>query len=173
MHRQSEINLLNINISSRCPHFGPLTAEIGLRVGEPRQISMGFASCFRYSCDVAHRRPTKLCAMFGRLLDWYTIYIFFRSCCPLTEFCDVQKFTFASTSCVLLYWQRYCTAFKQWASAKFCGVAQGMELRNFRCSSFSTEGTTYIPREAITLSIGPHYSFYSYCVSSAEKQWCF
>jgi len=31
------------------------------------------------------------------------------------------KFT-ASKSCVLLYWQRYCTALEQWASAKLCGV---------------------------------------------------
>jgi len=37
-----------------------------------------------------------------------------------------------SKSCVLLYWQRYYTALEQWASAKLCGVAQGMELRNFR-----------------------------------------
>ena len=26
----------------------------------------------------------------------------------------------------------YCTALEQWASAKVCGVVQGMELRNFR-----------------------------------------
>jgi len=36
------------------------------------------------------------------------------------------------TSCVLLYWQRYCTELEQRASAKLCGVVQGMELRNFR-----------------------------------------
>jgi len=33
---------------------------------------------------------------------------------------------------LVLYWQRYCTALEQWASAKFCGVVEGMELRNFR-----------------------------------------
>jgi len=38
----------------------------------------------------------------------------------------------ASKSCVLLYWQRYCTSLEQWASAKVCGVVQGVELRNFR-----------------------------------------
>jgi len=38
---------------------------------------------------------------------------------------------FASKSC-LLYWQRYCTALQQRASAKLCGVVQGMELRSFR-----------------------------------------
>jgi len=60
-------------------------------------------------------------------------------------------------------WQRYCTALEQWASAKLCSVVQEMELWNFRCSSFSTEGATYIEnlyilREAITLGIGPHSS---------------
>jgi len=35
---------------------------------------MGFASWLRYCCDVAHWRPTKLCAMLGRLLGWYTIH---------------------------------------------------------------------------------------------------
>jgi len=41
-----------------------------------------------------------------------------------------------------------------------CGMVQGMELWNFRSASFSTEGTTYIPRAAITLGIGPHSSYY-------------
>jgi len=47
-------------------------------------------------------------------------------------------------------------ALDQWASAKLCGMVQGMELWNFRSSSFSTEGATYIPRAAITLGTGPH-----------------
>jgi len=34
-------------------------------------------------------------------------------------------------SSVLLYWKRYCTALEQQASAKICGMLQGMELRNF------------------------------------------
>ena len=63
--------LLNSNISSMCLHnmanFGSLTAEIGS--GVPRQISTAFASCLRYCSDVAHRRTTKLCMMFGRLLS--------------------------------------------------------------------------------------------------------
>jgi len=45
MYRQSEINLLNSNISSRCPcnmvNFGPLTAEIGWRVwGTPANFNV-------------------------------------------------------------------------------------------------------------------------------------
>jgi len=39
---------------------------------------------------------------------------------------------FTSKSCVLLYWQRDCTALQQRATAKLCGVVQGMELNNFR-----------------------------------------
>ena len=54
------------------------------------------------------------------------IYIFGGSC-PVTDFCQVQT-RFASKSCFLLCWQRYCTALEQWASAKLCGVVWGMEL---------------------------------------------
>jgi len=46
-----------------------------------------------------------------------------------------------------------------------------MELRNFRSSSFLTEGATYTPMTTITLGIGPHSSCYwyvtrGYCVAS-------
>jgi len=43
----------------------------------------------------------------------------------------LQSFFFMSKSCVL-YWQRYCTALQQRASANLWGVVQGIELRNFR-----------------------------------------
>jgi len=46
---------------------------------------------------------------------------------------------------VLLYWQRYCTAVEQWASAKLCGVQQ--------------RAPPIFVRAAITLGIGPHSSF--------------
>jgi len=100
-------------------HFGTL-----------QQISTRFASCLHYCSDVGHRRPTKLCTMFGRLLGWYTIYTFSRALVP-DGILPGAKFT-TSKSCVLLYWQRYCTALQQQATAKLCGVVQGMELRNFR-----------------------------------------
>jgi len=66
-------NLLNNNISSTYHHnmpwnFGPLTAEIGWRVwGTPTNFN-GSASWLRYCTDVAQRRSTRLCTMFGRLL---------------------------------------------------------------------------------------------------------
>jgi len=55
-------------------NFGSLTAETGWRVWTPQQISTGFASWLRYCTDVAQRRSTKLCTMFGRLLGWYIIH---------------------------------------------------------------------------------------------------
>ena len=65
-------NLLKGNISPTCPHnmanFGPVTVHIFLRVRAPPQISTGLASWLRYYSDVAQRKPTKLCTMFGRYL---------------------------------------------------------------------------------------------------------
>ena len=113
-------------------NFGLLAAEICWRVRSTPEISMGFASYLRYCSDVAHRTSTKLCTMFGRLLGWCTIYTFSGALAPLTKFCQGCKLYFASKSCVLLYWQHYSTALDNWASAKLCGVVQGMELRNFR-----------------------------------------
>ena len=52
--------------------------------------------------------------MFNRLRG---LYIFGG---PLTEFSQVQNSL-----------ARYCAALEQWASAKLCGVVQGMESRSF------------------------------------------
>jgi len=127
-------NLLNNNISPTRPHnmlnFSPLRLISFPKFGAPQQILTGFVSCLRYCSEVAHRRPTKLCTMLGHLLGWYTTYIFSGGSRPLTEFCQV-KIHFMSKCCVLLYWQRNCTALQQRVSAKLCGVVQGMELRNF------------------------------------------
>ena len=75
-----------LHVSSQ---YGELRPTNGWnRFGTPQQISTGFASWLRYCSDVAHQRPTKLCTMFGRILDWYTI---FGGSCPLSEFCQVQN----------------------------------------------------------------------------------
>jgi len=105
-------NLLNSNISFRCSHnmanFGPLT---------------GFTSWLRYCSDVAHRRPTKFCTMFGRLMGWYTIYTL-----------SGANFTLCSSLRVLR--SPILTALLHGTPA--AGVSQtlrygkGMELRNFR-----------------------------------------
>jgi len=86
-------NLLNSTIST-CPdnmvNFDPLVAEIDWRIWAPQQISKHFASWLRYCSDVTQQKPTKLCRMFGRLLGWYTVYIFGGSC-PVMEFCQVKN----------------------------------------------------------------------------------
>jgi len=58
------------------------------------------------------------------------IYIF-RALAPWQSFVRC-KIHFMSKSCILLYWQPYCTALQQRASAKLCRVIQGMALWNFR-----------------------------------------
>jgi len=37
-----------------------------------------------------------------------------------------QQISTFTLSCVLLYWQRYCTELEQWVSAKLCGVVWGI-----------------------------------------------
>jgi len=73
-------NILSINISPTCVHnmvnFGKPAAEIGPVVWAPQLISIAFASWLRYCSDIAQQKPTKLCAMFGRLLGCYTVYTF-------------------------------------------------------------------------------------------------
>jgi len=132
MYRQSEEIAKHQYLFTR-PHnmvnVRPLTAEIGSLVwSTPANFNR-----FRVLASLLHRRrsmevnSTTLCTMFGRLLGWYTIYIFGRSCRNVAS-CKIH---FLSKSCVLPYWHLYFTALKQRPSAKLCGVAQGMELRNF------------------------------------------
>ena len=66
----------------------------------------------------------------------------------------------------------HCMALEQWASAKLCHVVQGMELRNFHSSSFSTEGATYIPRAVITFGIVAHSSFCGSCTYAGGMLAC-
>jgi len=67
----------------------------------------------------------------GRLLGWYIIYIFGGSC-PMREFCPVQNSLYVQVLRSPIVAALYCTALQQRASAKLCGVVQGMELPNFR-----------------------------------------
>ena len=93
--------------------------------------------------------PTSLSAgqpNFARCLaiSWAgTLYRYiFGGSCP-DRILPGAKFT-ASTSWVLLYWQRYCTALNHWASTKLCGVQQ--------------RAPPIFSRAAITLGIGLHSS---------------
>ena len=121
-----------LHMSSQYGELRP-TSDISVyQFGAPLQISTGFASWQRYCSDVVHWRPTKLCTMFGRLLGCYIIY-FVRGLLSSNGISPSAKFTLRPSlafSCIGM--QRYCTAVQQWASAKLCGVVQGMELRNFR-----------------------------------------
>jgi len=115
-------------------NFGPLTAEICWRVwGTPANFN-GFRVL---DSSLQRRRSTEVNQTVHnvwpspKLVQYFYI---FQGSCPVTEFCHVFatcKIHFASKSCVLLYWKRYCTALEQWASAKVCGVVHAMELRNF------------------------------------------
>jgi len=86
-------------ILQRSPQYGelelrPISSWDRLTsLGTPSSFQrVSLYSCFRYYSDVAHRRPTKLCTMFGRLLGWYAIRIYiFMASCPITEFCQVQN----------------------------------------------------------------------------------
>ena len=106
---------LNNNIST-CPYnmanFGQLTDEIGSGVwGTPANFNG-----FRVLASLLQRRRSTEA---NQILHdvWpshglvHCIYVFGGSC-SLTEFRYVQ-IHFASKSCVLLYWQRYCTALQQ------------------------------------------------------------
>jgi len=167
--------MLNGNISSirlyNMVNFGPLTVETCWRVWWPQQISTSFVSWLRYCSDVAHRRATKHCTIIGRLLGWYVIYTISGALAPWRNFARC-KIHFTSKSCVLLYWQRYCTAFEQRPSAKLCGMLQGMESRNFSQRSPPIFGWA-----AITLGIGRHSSpffffFFSFRrIISAAADW--
>jgi len=82
----------------------------------------------------------------------HCVYTFLGSC-PLTEFCQLQyNIHFASKSCVLLYWQSYCTALEQRPSAKlWLGTRNGI-------AALSQRQPPTFGWEAITLGICAHTS---------------
>jgi len=123
MYWQSEKNLLNSNISSMCLHnmanFGPLTAEIRWPVwGTPANFNR-----FRILPSLLQPRRSPEANQ--------TVHnVWPRGVLAPDRILCGAKFTLCLKSCVLLYWQRYCTARQQRAWAKLCGVVQGMELWN-------------------------------------------
>jgi len=124
-----EKNLLNSSISSTFPHnmanTGPLMASIcsgvwGTRVNFNRFLRLALVTA---AMSLTGGQPN-----FARCLavSWVgTLYTFSAALAPWRNFAWCK-------SCVLLYWQRYCTALQQRALAKLCGMVEGMELRNFR-----------------------------------------
>jgi len=57
-------------------NFGLLAAEIDPVVWGTTANFNGFRVLAELLSDVAQRKPTKLRAVFGRLLGWYTTYTF-------------------------------------------------------------------------------------------------
>jgi len=136
-------------------NFGPLTAKISWRVlGTPANFNG-----FRALASLLHQQGQPNFARRLPISLAGTLYIHLWGLLPPNGIFLGTEFT-AYESFVLLYWQHYCTVLEQWASAKFCGVVQRMELQNFR-SSFST-GCHLNSERGITLGIGPHSSYFRF-----------
>jgi len=122
-------NLLNSNISSTCPHnmvnFSPLTAEIGWRVWG---IPANFNGFHILVSSLHWHRSTEVNQTLHDVLPSPELvhYIHFWELLPPMEPARC-KIHFVSESCVLLYWQRYCSALKQRASAKLCSVVSSRD----------------------------------------------
>ena len=117
----------------------------------PQQISTGFVSCLRYCNDVAHRRPTKLCTMFGRLLCWLVHYIYiFGGSCPPDRILPVQSSLYVQVlrspiPAALLH------------GTPAAGVSQTLRRRTRNgITELSQRAPPIFGRAAITLGIGPH-----------------
>ena len=159
MCRQSERNLLNSNISSRCPHsmanFGPLTAAIGLPVwGTPANFNR-----FRVLASVLQQRRSpeanQTFSIFGRLLSWYTIYTFWGLLPPdLTEFCHVQN-----SLCVQVLRSPILAALLHGTpAAGLSQTAVSYKEWNNGITELSQTAPPIFGRAAIRLGIGPHSS---------------
>jgi len=123
-------------------------------VGEfeaPQQISTGFMSWLRYCTDVAQRRSTKLCIMFGHLLSWYTMYTFWGGCCPLTELCQLQ------TSLCMQVLHSPILAGLLHGTRAVC-VSQTLQCSTRNGITEISHTPLIFGRAAITLGIGPHNS---------------
>jgi len=121
---------------------------------------MGFASWLRYCTDVAQRRSSKLPRYLA--VSWAdTLYIHFRWLLPPSGIFPGAKFILRPIkSCVLLYWQRYCTAPEQWALAKLCGIFTRQSGHPVRHWAVELSSYIYIYTE----------TFQSYKVSKSTNQ---
>jgi len=107
-------------------NFGPLMAEICRRVkGTPANFNRFWRLGFVTSLNGGQQNFAE-----SLTISWAgTLYVHFRGLLAPNGILPSAK---SSKSCVLLYWQRYCTALQQRPSGKLCGISQGMELPNFR-----------------------------------------
>jgi len=73
-------------------NFGLLAAEIvSLAWGTPGNFNGFRVLASLYCSDVAQRRPTKLCTVFGSLPGLVDYIYTFGGRCSVTEFCQVQN----------------------------------------------------------------------------------
>ena len=148
--------MVSSNIFSTCSHnivnFGPLAAEIGPVVwGTPANFN-GFrilaALLQRCRSTEANQTLHGVWPSPGLVHDIYISGV--RA--PLRNFARC-KIHFAFKFCALVFWQRYCVALQQQASAKFCGVEH--------------RAPPIFGRATITLGIGPHSS-YTLCLKQSS-----
>jgi len=164
-------NLLNSNISCRCPHNmadrGLLTAEICWPVwGTPANFNG-----FRVLASLQQRRRSPKANQ--TLHDvwpspWLVRYIYtFGSSCPLTEFCPVQNSLF-----VQVLRSPILTALLHGTPST--GVSQTLRrgTRN-EITELSQRAPPIFDRATITLGIGPHSSFLFPRLISAVADWMY
>jgi len=121
-------------ISSARPYnganFGPVMAEIGSGVWS---TPVNFNRFHVLASLLQRRCSPEANQTFHNVWPsaWLVHYIYIFGGSRPDGILPSAKFTLCPKSCILLYWQRYCTALQQQASAKLCGIIQGMKLRNF------------------------------------------
>jgi len=137
-----------LNLLHKSSQYGELRPTNGW----DRLVSLAHPSKFQRFCVSAsllqRRRSTEVNQTLPDV--WpspgmlHSIYIF-GACCPLTEFCQLKN-----SLCVQVLRSSILAALVHGTRAvgviQTLRVVEGMELRNFGSSTFSTEGTTYIPR---------------------------
>jgi len=155
MYRQSK-KLLTSNISSLCSHnmanFGPITCEIRSGVcGTPANFN-GFRVLASLH-DVAHRMPTKLCTIFGRLLGCYTMYTLLAALAP-NGILPLQN-----SLCVQVLRSPILPALLHGTRAAAVSQTLWHGTRN-AITELLQRAPSIFRWAAITLGIGPHSNYY-------------
>jgi len=118
-----------------------------------------------YCSNVAHRRPTKPCTMFGHLLDCCIIYTF-SGLLPLTEFCQVQ-----TSLCIQVLRSPILAALLH--GTRPVGVSQTLQCGTWNgITELSHAPPPIFGWAAITLGIGPHSSVFWFSVLKVCVQPC-
>jgi len=116
---------------------------------------MAFVSWLCYCSDIAHRRPTKLCTMFGHLLGWYsgTLYIHFWGFFAPGRILPGAKITL-HPSLVFFYIGSVTAGHSSSRLSQTLRRGTRMELSNFRRGRH-----LYSAGQPLCWGISPHSSF--------------